>query len=240
MGACLGSQVHLEILVLHNHHKYTGYEECYPYEAILTYDPARACVRVSPDMLHSFQPPTNPPSVSDQGIDIWYPQGSGKTHISQMGHWSIMSDRPSFEPTDYLAHQPDTTAELNINRSYGDLLDVSTTYLGTDLIRKTDVFNAQPSFPITLDCHTNGELPEGGKMDILLDTGASKSYMSKAFYMCHVHLHHFPKFQSVMRHLQVGNGALVSALFAIPFERRTARYPLSSPVLNQRTKSETP
>ena len=47
-----------------------------------------------------------------------------------------------------------TLAKLNINRSYDDLLDVSTTYLGTDLVQITDVFNAQPSFPITLDCHT--------------------------------------------------------------------------------------
>ena len=53
-------------------------------------------------------------------------------------------------------------------------------------------------------------------MDILLDTEASKSYMSKAFYMCHVHLHRFPKFQSAIRDLQVGNGALVPALFVIP------------------------
>ena len=185
-----------------------------PYEAILTHDPARTCVCVTPDMLHSFQPPTDPPSTSDQGIDVWYPQGSGKTHIHQIGLWSIMSDRPSYtihlqpagisgsgcmdfcserlidqvsfdeleaslnfegiEPTDYLTHQPDTTAELNINRSYDDLLDVSTTYLGADLIQLTDVFNAQPTFPITLDCHTNGELLGGGKLDILLDTGASK------------------------------------------------------------------
>ena len=92
------------------------------------------------------------------------------------------------------------------------MLDVSTTYLGTDLVQRTDVFTAQPSFPITFDCHTNGELLGGGKMDILLDTGASKSYMSKAFYMRHEQLHHFPKFQSVIRHLQVGNGALVPAL----------------------------
>ena len=40
------------------------------------------------------------------------------------------------EPTDYLAHQPDTTAELNINRCHDDLLDVSTTYLGADLVQK--------------------------------------------------------------------------------------------------------
>ena len=75
--------------------------------------------------------------------------------------------------------------------------------------------NAQPSFPVTSYCHTNGVLLGGG--EILLNTGASKSYMSKAFYRWqHVHLHHFAKFQSAIRHLQVGNGALVPALFVIP------------------------
>ena len=107
------------------------------------------------------------------------------------------------ENTDYLAYYPDIRAELNINRSYDDLLDVSTTYLGMDLVQRTDVFNAEPSFPISLDCHTDGELLGGGRLDILLDTGASKSYMSKAFYMSHPHLHKFPKFQSAIRHLQV-------------------------------------
>ena len=40
--------------------------------------------------------------------------------------------------------------------------------------------------------------------------------MSKAFYLNNPHLHKFPKFQSAIRHLQVGNGALVPALFVIP------------------------
>ena len=40
--------------------------------------------------------------------------------------------------------------------------------------------------------------------------------MSKAFYLSNPHLHKFPKFQSAIRHLQVGNGALVPALFVIP------------------------
>ena len=39
--------------------------------------------------------------------------------------------------------------------------------------------------------------------------------MSKAYYMHHPHLHHFPKFKSAIRHLQVGSGALVPALFVI-------------------------
>ena len=226
-----------------------------PYEAILTHDPSRSCVRVTPDMLQSMKPQEDTPNVPD-GIDILYPPDSGKAHLSQVSLWSIMSDRPSYtihpqpsrltrsgcmdfsidrlnrqsplseeelqlafegiESSEYLTYQPDTVAELNINRSCDDLLDVSTTYLGPDLIHSNHAFNAEPSFPITLDCHTNGELLGGGKLDILLDTGASKSYMSKAFYMRHPHLHKFPKFQSATRHLQVGNGALVPALFVIP------------------------
>ena len=120
------------------------------------------------------------------------------------------------ESSDYLTYQPNTIAELNMNRSYDDLLNVSTTYLGPYLIQSNHVFNAEPSFPITLNCDTGGELLGGGKLDILLDKGTSKSYMSKAFYMQHSHLHKFPKFQSAIRHLQVGNGALVPALFIIP------------------------
>ena len=54
-------------------------------------------------------------------------------------------------------------------------------------------------------------------IDILLDTGASQSYMSKGFYMRHPHLHKYPKFNSTIRNLQVGNGELVAALFVIPF-----------------------
>ena len=47
-------------------------------------------------MLHSFQSPADPSPKSDQGIDVWYPQGSGKTHVCQMDFWSIMSDRPHY------------------------------------------------------------------------------------------------------------------------------------------------
>ena len=41
--------------------------------------------------------------------------------------------------------------------------------------------------------------------------------MSKGFYMRHPHLHKYPKFNSTIRNLQVGNGELVAALFVIPF-----------------------
>ena len=144
-----------------------------PYEAILTHNPSRSCVRITPDMLYSLKPQEDTPDVPN-GIDILYPPDSSKTHLSQVSLWSIMSDRPSYtihpqpsglagssfmdfsigrlnrqsplseeelqltfesiESSEYLTYQPDIVAELNINRSYDDLLDVSTTYLGPDLI----------------------------------------------------------------------------------------------------------
>ena len=57
--------------------------------------PEPVCV-VAPDMLYSFQPPTNPSSPSDSEIYLWYPQDTGKINLHQMTHWSIMSDRPSY------------------------------------------------------------------------------------------------------------------------------------------------
>ena len=67
-----------------------------PYEALLVHDPARTCVRIAPDMLYSFQPPTSPPSPDESEVDLWYPQDTGKINLYQMAHWSIMSDRPSY------------------------------------------------------------------------------------------------------------------------------------------------
>ena len=51
---------------------------------------------------------------------------------------------------------------------------------------------------------------------ILIDTGASKSYMSKSYYMQCRSLHVMPKFTSTTRRKQVGNGQYVGVLFVIP------------------------
>ena len=72
-------------------------------------------------------------------------------------------DFNNLEQSDFLTHYPDIVAELNINRSYDDLLDVSTTYLGPDLVQSNHVFNPEPTFPIAHNCHTDGELLGGGK-----------------------------------------------------------------------------
>ena len=51
---------------------------------------------------------------------------------------------------------------------------------------------------------------------ILLDTGASKLFMSKSYYLHCKALHSLPKFTSKTQRIQVGNGQYVSVLFIIP------------------------
>ena len=84
-----------------------------------------------------------------------------------------------------------------------DVVDVTTTYLGHESIKITDTFRPEQAFPINSNRHMWGQFVGGGMLDILLDTGASKSYMSKAFYMRHPHLHKYLKFNSTIRNYKL-------------------------------------
>ena len=60
------------------------------------------------------------------------------------------------------------------------------------------------------------KLLDSTECQILLDTGASKSFMSKAYCMHCKSLHYLPNFASKTQRIQVGNGQFVSVLFIIP------------------------
>ena len=126
-------------------------------------------------------------------------------------------DFKSLQASEYMDRYNDITIELNVNMDYDDAVDVTVTYLGREAVNITDIFQPEQEFPIYSNCHARGQFAGGGMIDILLDTGASKSYMSKGFYMRHPHLHRYPKFNSTIKNLQVGNEELVAALFVIPF-----------------------
>ena len=67
--------------------------------------------------------------------------------------------------------------------------DISTTYLGqVDMARNTEV-KAEESFPMTARGYTRGQLLDGTDCDVLIDTGTSKSYMSKSYFLQCKNLH---------------------------------------------------
>ena len=95
--------------------------------------------------------------------------------------------------------------------------DISTTYLGKIEHRESqDKLKAEESFPISENGYTLGRLLDGTKCQLLLDMGASKSFMSKSFYMHCKSLHTLPKFATTTQKIQVGNGQCIGVLFIIP------------------------
>ena len=105
---------------------------------------------------------------------------------------------------------------VSLNR-FDENSDISMTYLGRiGHMKSQDKLKAEESFPISENGYTMGRLLDGTKCQLLLDTGASKSFMSKSFYMHCKSLHSVPKFAATMQRIQVGNGQYISVLFIIP------------------------
>ena len=123
---------------------------------------------------------------------------------------------PDITKARYLDVYEDIYAEMVYASKFDENSDLSTTYLGqTDMIRNTKI-KAEERFPITGQGFALGKLLDATECQILLDTGATKSYMSKSYYLQCKTLHALPKFSSNTQRIQVGNGQYVSILFVIP------------------------
>ena len=107
-------------------------------------------------------------------------------------------------------------AEVVTTSRFDENVDLSTTYLGRINMQREEMLKAEESFPISEQGFVKGKLTNGEECQILLDTGVSKSYMSKSYYLWCKLLHTLPKFASKMQRIQVGNGQYVGVLFVVP------------------------
>ena len=117
---------------------------------------------------------------------------------------------------EYLDRCKGVMPEIVDTTRFDENSDSSTTYLGRIDMTQDKGLMVEQRFPISKSGYTVGKLMEGTECQILLDTGASKSFMSKSFYLRCKALHSLPKFASKMQRIQVGNGQYVSVLFIIP------------------------
>ena len=101
-------------------------------------------------------------------------------------------------------------------RRFDENSDLSMTYLGKIIIIHDKNLMVEERFPISKIGYTVGKLLDGAECQILLDRGASKSFMSKSYYLCCKALHSLPKCASKTQRIQVGNGQHVSVPFIIP------------------------
>ena len=116
----------------------------------------------------------------------------------------------------YMDVYDEVYAEVVTTSRFDENVDLSMTYLGRIDMKREEVLKAEESFPISEQGFVKGKLINGEECQILLDTGASKLYMSKSYYLRCKSLHNLPKFTSKTQRIQVGNGQYVGVLFVIP------------------------
>ena len=107
-------------------------------------------------------------------------------------------------------------SEIVSSNRFDENSNLNTTYLGRVDKENKNKLRVEESFPISEHGYTSGRLLDGTECQLLLDTGASKSFMSKSFYMGCKSLHLLPKFASRTQRIQVANDQCVSVLFIIP------------------------
>ena len=118
--------------------------------------------------------------------------------------------------TKYLDLYEDVYVEMVYANRFDENCDLSTTYLGQTKTTRETKIKVEESFPITGQGFTSGKLLDGTGCQILLNTGATKSYTSKSFYLKCKCLYTLPKFAFHTQRIQVGNGQYVSVLFVMP------------------------
>ena len=93
--------------------------------------------------------------------------------------------------------------EVISTEKFDEDTDISTTYLGqVDMTRNTEV-KAEENFPMTARGYTRSQLLDGTDCDVLIDTGASKSHMSKSYFLQCKLLHVMPKFTSQQKEFKL-------------------------------------
>ena len=100
---------------------------------------------------------------------------------------------------EYLDRYDGIYAEILQATRFDVSTDLSTTYLGKTDMTRDQIIKAEEKFPISGQGYTHGKLLGNTECSILIDTGASKSYMSKSYYMWCKSLHALPKFASTIQ-----------------------------------------
>ena len=95
---------------------------------------------------------------------------------------------------EYMNVYKEIHSEVVSSNRFDENSDISTAYLGRVNKEIQNKLKAEESFPISEHGYILGRLLDGTECQLLLDTGVSKSFMSKSFYMKCKLLHSLPKF----------------------------------------------
>ena len=116
----------------------------------------------------------------------------------------------------YLDMYDGVKSEVSHTMKFDENSYLCTTYLGRIDMTRLDKIKVEERYSISEQGYTVGKLLDGIECQILLDIGASKSFISKMYYLRCKLLLSLLKFASKTQRIQVGNGQYISVLFVIP------------------------
>ena len=90
---------------------------------------------------------------------------------------------PDILKSKYLDVYEGVHAEMVYANKFNENSDLSTTYLGQTKMTKDTKIKAEERFSINSQGFASGKLLDGTECQILLNMGATKSYMSKSYYL---------------------------------------------------------
>ena len=92
-------------------------------------------------------------------------------------------DTPLKLSKEYLDMYEGIQTEIVNTSRFNENSELSTTYFGRSDKARDNKLKPEESFPISEYWYTSVKLLDGTECQLLLDTGTSKSFMSKSFYM---------------------------------------------------------
>ena len=116
---------------------------------------------------------------------------------------------------EYLDVYEGVRLEILYATKFNENSDLGTAYLGRVGMTWSDKIKAEEKILISEQSYTMGKVLDGTEFQILLDTGANKSFMSKTHYLKCKTLHSLPNLASKIQRIQVGNEHCFSVFFII-------------------------
>ena len=137
-----------------------------------------------------------------------------KSHKLEFADELVRSNEkgPPSEPSTY------HTSVISSATKHDKTADVSTTFLGPVYASKKSTFLPEYSFPFDPKSNTEGILPNGEKFKILIDTGATRSYIAYTFYLESDYLRSLPKYTPARPRVYYGQWRVDSHSLYYPYD----------------------
>ena len=122
-------------------------------------------------------------------------------------------------------HFEEVSCELSNSSNFEEHVDVMTTYLGRYMAQGGPrTFNSGKVISLDRKGVMVGYLFDKTELIVFCDSGASKSYMSKAFYDRMEYLHRILKMRSTCTGIKIGNGDVIPVEFVFPVQIMIQRH----------------